>query len=78
MSSSTELKILQAIAKFREEDAEAAEHLQELSREAEESGDYSDFDEANYDYWEAGNEAGLSLASMIESIIIAAKQQDPR
>lgn len=78
MSSSTELKILQAIVRFRADDLVARKRLKELAAAAEESGDYTEYDEVNYYYLDESSESGRALASEIESIIIAAKQKDPR
>lgn len=69
MKSSNKAKIMQAIDKFLKEDAKACKSLGRLAEEAERSGDYSDYDESNYDYWEAGNQAGLDLAATIGGII---------
>ena len=68
-SLSNDQKILKVISKFLKEDAKASKYLQKMAQKAEEDGDYYEYDEANYDYWEAGNQAGLDLAATIGGII---------
>jgi len=60
---------MKAIREFLKQDAKASKRLRKMANEAEESGYYSDYDEANYDYWEAGNDAGLFLAYNIEALL---------
>lgn len=46
-------------------------NLARLSAEAEESGDYYDFDQASYDHNEYGTELGESLARAVREYIDA-------
>ena len=69
MKPSTKAQILALIAQFRAEDAKASKHLQKLADAAERSGDYSDYDEANADYWQYGNDAGWRVVHEIEALL---------
>lgn len=69
MNSTHKDLIMQTIDQFLKEHAEAAEYLQQMAEEAEQSQDYSEYDEACYDNWQAGDEAGMTLAINIGRIL---------
>lgn len=67
MSSLTEARA--ELAKFRKLERREYKKLEELSLDAEETGDYSDYDEARFDTFEFLADAASQLADRLEFLL---------
>ena len=69
MKSSKKARIAEAVRVYRNIESFQHKLLAELAEDAEESGDYYDYDQSCYDTWEYLMNEGSALATVIEGIL---------
>ena len=67
--SELDIELRQALQRYYETERSSSTHVQMLSDQAEQSGDYSDYDEASYDHWECMAEAGAEVVALVSRLL---------
>lgn len=62
-------KLIAVVKSYRATEARNREYVQDLARQAEETGDYYDYDQASYDFYECMTELGQGVIRDIEELL---------